>query len=426
MREPKSSLDFERYIFDEVHGSIGITPLENKIIDTQIYQRLRRIHHLGCASLVYPGATHNRFSHSIGSVFIIDKFARSLGLDKDTRERQLLRLVALLHDIGHLPFSHTLEGADDKEKHTMIGQNIIKMEPVSDILAKSEIKPDEVIKVLTKVSDPRYSLLIDSDLDVDKVDYLTRDAHHTGLVYGIIDVDRISRTIYFDSEKRLCVEYKSKQALENFLLARYYMYSTVYHHRTVASFELMLRLIFSGLVKDDPSLSPSQVLSKGPECFAGYTDDFLLRTMIEYKGQNEFLKELIRMYLRREPLKCVSDQIRLAKETMTSEYYTLELLRSKEIQLKELAEASKVPLEWILIDSSKPINLVSAEEAAVRIQENEESDKTIPIVEDRTSIVRTLRDVTRSCLRMYTKQEYKDQLKKSLKERYSMPATSVA
>jgi len=417
----ETPLKFKRHIFDEVHGSIGVTPVENDIIDTPVFQRLRRIQHLGCASLVYPGASHSRFSHSIGTVFIIDRFARSLGLAKNAKDLQLLRLVALLHDVGHLPFSHTLDKSlEKKDRHSLIGQQIIRQDPISNILTRNGLEPEQVISVLVKSSDPRYSVLIDSDLDVDKMDYLTRDAHHTGVVYGVVDVDRISRTIYFDSENRLCVMYKSKQALENFLLARYYMYSTVYQHGTVASFELMIRLIFSELSREYPCLLPSEALSKGISSFSKYTDDLFLRIMSDYNGTNRRLRELIEMYFRREPLKCVDDQTRLVKQTMPANYHTLLLLQSNEELLQEFSKASNVPAEWIFLDETSPIDLVTMEEAAVRIQKDEDSEDTIPIALDETSIVGSLRDVSRVCLRMYTREQYKTQLKYCLKKRYSV------
>jgi len=420
MGEPQSSLEFKRHIFDELYGSVGITEVENELVDTPVFQRLRRIQHLGCVSLVYPGATHTRFSHSIGTVFVMDRLARSLKLSTNSEILQLLRLVALLHDVGHLPFSHMPDAFLKKEGHEALGQRIIHETPISDILTKHRVDPSEIVKVLNKSSDERYSILIDSDLDVDKMDYLMRDAHHTGVSYGIVDLDRLLRTIYFDSEKRLCVRYKGKQALENFVLARYYMYSTVYHHSTVASFELMLRQIFKALVDDDKLLHPSEAVSKGASYFAGYNDDLVLRTMLNYDGKNEFLKKLIEMYFRREPLKLVDEETRLVKQKMPGRYHSLLLLKNKEGHLNGLASASGVPVEWILFDESKPIDLVSEEEAAIRIQTEEDSEDTVPIAKDESSIASVLRDVERVCLRMYTRQEYKDSLRNAFENNYSM------
>ena len=130
-----SRLSFTKYIYDSVHGSIGITETELKLIDTPIFQRLRRIKQLGVADLIYPGATHSRFSHSIGAMFVMNEYLENVMKDgkpiaKDVDEKQKLRLAALLHDVGHYPFSHSLETPITEVfkccKHDENGRNIIK------------------------------------------------------------------------------------------------------------------------------------------------------------------------------------------------------------------------------------------------------------------------------------------------------------
>jgi len=125
-------LKYEKWVYDNIHGYIGITPLELQIIDTQIFQRLRRIMHLGLAHFVYPGATQTRFAHSLGALFVMSKMCDNLipqgKIRKD--DLQVLRVSALLHDIGHYPFSHAIERNlskdDERLKHSNIGIELIK------------------------------------------------------------------------------------------------------------------------------------------------------------------------------------------------------------------------------------------------------------------------------------------------------------
>ena len=140
-------IKYEKWIYDNVHGYIGITSLEREIIDTKIFQRLRRITHLGLANFVYPGATQTRFGHSIGALFVMQKMCENLIPQGKIRQDdlQLLRLAALLHDVGHYPFSHVTERllskSDAKGKHTSLGITLIKKSRIAEILSKTEFDP---------------------------------------------------------------------------------------------------------------------------------------------------------------------------------------------------------------------------------------------------------------------------------------------
>ncbi len=203
-----------KLIHDSVHGTIQLDEWMVRIVDTPEFQRLRRIKQLGFADLVYPGAHHTRFEHSIGSMQV----ARHLSSD------ETVLAASLLHDIGHTPFSHSGEKIIQKylrKEHEDI-EHIIKNSSINDVLHDLGLKVKRIVKA---VKEPPVSSVI----DVDRIDYLLRDSHHTGVAYGVVDFGRLIEKIRFDGE-RVYVEHGGVRAVESFLISRYMMYSAVYHH----------------------------------------------------------------------------------------------------------------------------------------------------------------------------------------------------
>ena len=410
-------LKIERRVNDAVYGPIGITKIENKVIDTPIFQRLRRIRHLGMTDYVFPGATHSRFSHSLGTLHIMDVVSKSLKFEDD--ERELLRLVALLHDVGHLPFSHAFDDIlGEKYQHKEIGKEIIKRSQIAEEL-KGYFEPEQIINILDKASDWKYSVLIDSDLDVDKIDYLTRDAHHTGLIYGKIDFDYLTRCLFFyDKEQRLAIRCKGRQSLENFLLARYYMFSTLYHHRTVFAFELMMREIYRRLSNEKKDLRISKIL-KNVNDFASFDESVIWQQIYNYEGNDKILKTLISMILRREPLKLVHEETQLFRAKTKKNFHSLDkLIKNEENERRSLSKASKVPQKWIFIKRLRPMDIMSPapDEGSIYIELEDGLDKkVIPIQKDPSSIIQLFKRFQKATIRVYTLEKHKDSLKKTIK-----------
>ncbi len=250
----------KRYILDPIHGPIPITPLENKVISTPVFQRLRKITQLSLTSLVFPGATHNRFQHSIGTLFVMDKLLYSLkvaeklpdSLEKSQRIIQIMRLCALLHDCGHLPFSHTFENIIDEEKHEFFGRCIIERSNISEILSSDGYEPKTIGAIVNEkinLKDPNsrelseLSPLLHSDADADRMDYLLRDAYFTGVPYGNFDINRICNFVNLENNK-ICFFEKAQAALEDFLFSRFQMYKIVYIHKTAIGYELLLQKLY--------------------------------------------------------------------------------------------------------------------------------------------------------------------------------------
>jgi len=230
--------DIALNIRDPVHGTLQFGEVEMRIIDSPQMQRLRSIRQLAMAHYVYPGAHHTRFEHSLGTCHLADRMAMRLGLKKDVRRR--LRLAALLHDVGHIAFSHEAEEVTHTRlgTHEEIGRKMI----LSGSLAKIIGEVDEPRKVADYAMGHSYGALIAGDIGADRMDYLLRDAHYTGVAYGVIDVERILSTIEWVRAWGLAVRRGGLEAVESLLLARFEMFSTVYMHHTVRIASGMLQM----------------------------------------------------------------------------------------------------------------------------------------------------------------------------------------
>ncbi len=270
------SVGKHKIIRDSVHGSVRVEGPFLSLMESDEMQRLAGVHQLGLANLVYPGANHTRLEHSLGTFFVAGRMARSLQLDAD--EELLVRCSALLHDIGHLPYSHTFEmvlheqfGIDhvDISKRLITGGDSVMSEPeedvlgsrlsVSEALERSGVDPKAVAALLAgsparsaqqrvleshgtqaHFNQRRYlGQMMSGVLDVDQLDYLVRDAHYTGVAYGVIDLDRLIDTVQvFNGD--LVIGRGGVSAVEGMLVARALMFSSVYYHKTVRIAELML------------------------------------------------------------------------------------------------------------------------------------------------------------------------------------------
>jgi len=243
---------------DQLHGTIEFDALEERIIDTPAFQRLRRIKQMSITNLVYPGANHTRFEHSIGTAHLSETIARRVGLDEDGIKK--VKLYGLLHDIGHTAFSH--EGEDVVKRyiggHEELGRKRIMKGEIADIISEN-YKPAEI----AAIEKSAYGSIIDSDLGADRMDYLQRDATNTGVAYGLIDTDRIVHTLEM-KDGQLCISKGGFEAAEYLLIARFMMFSTVYLHRTVRIATALLYRAIEGAIEDG-TLRPEQMAEMDDE-----------------------------------------------------------------------------------------------------------------------------------------------------------------
>ena len=223
----------KKFIRDSVYGDINLSEFEVKVMDMPQFQRLRRIKQLGLISLIYPGATHTRFEHCLGTMNLGSKLAEELELDQD--DVDLIRISALLHDIGHGPFSHVSEGVLSFP-HEELTRYVVTQTSMRDLL-EEKFNVNEIADIINGKG--HLGPIVSGELDVDRMDYLLRDSHNTGVSYGIIDYERIISNLKL--EDGLILDIKGVQAAEGALVSRYFMYPSVYQHHTTRIVNSMFR-----------------------------------------------------------------------------------------------------------------------------------------------------------------------------------------
>src|SRR5215470_18973199 len=242
----------QRNYRDPLHNIISLNEsapddrLLVKLIDSAEFQRLRRIKQLGLAMFTYQGAEHSRFTHSLGVMHLMTRALNQLGLERHIgpQERLVGRTSALLHDLGHGPFSHLIEKVFGL-KHEEWTRRIV-LDASTDVNRILSAYDASLPGKLASVYNHEYSRvfvvqMVSSQLDCDRMDYLLRDSMMTGVKYGIFDLEWVLHALRIDgSTGHVYVESKGLHAVEEYLQARYYMFRQVYFHRTLRSAEALL------------------------------------------------------------------------------------------------------------------------------------------------------------------------------------------
>lgn len=346
-----------KIVRDPIHGDIKITGLLVDLLETPEVQRLHNIKQLGFAHLVFPGAHHTRFEHSLGCSMIASQIADILSLKE--QEKKLLTCAAQLHDIGHGPFSHTLEsillqrfGVDhvDLTEKLILGKydifdekekDFISSPRVHDLLDTQEVDIKDIVKIIRGGQSKKayLSQLLHSTIDVDQLDYLMRDAYYTGVAYGMIDLQRLLRTIMIH-KGNLTMMRKGVSVVENILVARALMYSSVYFHKTVRIPELML----SKALEEIPDAEPFE--------FFRMTD---AEIMISLKTMGRFQEEIVTRLKYRDLFKQAYSisSLELNKEEIkiVKSFENVSKRRQKE---QELEDIFHIPKGHIIIDVPRP------------------------------------------------------------------------
>ncbi|MDR3102451.1 MAG: HD domain-containing protein [Methanocalculaceae archaeon] len=228
-----------KHIKDPVHGYIEVPAELVPLVDAPATQRLHHIRQLGFAYLVYPGANHTRFEHSLGAMHLASLLCDSLELD--TVATQTVCCAALLHDTGHGPYSHSSERLMQEYRqfsHDDI-RGLLNEPEIAGLLEKNAVSPEEVASLVS--GNHPYAGIIHGDLDVDRMDYLLRDAHYTGAPYGYFDAGRLIKSLVIVQDK-LVLNEAGISAAESLLIARTLMGPSVYYHHVCRIAEEMFLL----------------------------------------------------------------------------------------------------------------------------------------------------------------------------------------
>ncbi len=283
----------EQVMKDPIYGYIHVDyDIVKKIIDTSIFQRLRRVRQLSGVQMVFHGAEHSRFSHSLGAYEVAHRFLLTSDLKDvmNTREEAILLCAALLHDLGHGAYSHAFEDIFHTNHEHIGARLIIENKELKSVLDQVDdtFASDVAGVILKKRKYPLIEQLISSQLDIDRLDYLERDAYFTGVSYGHIDLDRLMRVMRIKDGK---IVYKKSgvHAIENYLISRYHMYWQVYYHPVSRAYEIVLEKIYKR-VKDlclegyefKVDIEPMKAIIKNPNDLESYIkiDDFYMNGLI--------------------------------------------------------------------------------------------------------------------------------------------------
>jgi HD superfamily phosphohydrolase len=334
-------------IKDPVHGYVYITQEEKTIIDSYPVQRLHRLRQLAGAEYVYPGANHTRFEHSVGVMYLAGMVARNPNISQyvSEGEAETVRVAALLHDVGHGPFSHVFEYLLNKEldkTHEDLTTWIIRKSELSDIVRRAGYSPQDVGKLAVgKLHKPKKAFLdqiMSSTVDVDKQDFIVRDTYHTGAEYGYIDIYRLVHTLDVLGEN-LAVEVGALSALESLLIARIESFKSIYFHRVGRAAQIMLA---TAMERANEELGFTRF--KTPEQYLAM-DDYTVYAQLKNCAKS---KKIIRDLENRRMLKCAYEKTFYEKDAVISNIFSRESYR-KQLQ-SEIAEEANVQTEAVIID----------------------------------------------------------------------------
>lgn len=290
-------------IRDPVHNFVELWEKEIRLVGTPLFQRLRGIRQLAMADLVYPGALHTRFDHSLGVCHVAGLLSKQLGLDENA-EATLVRLAALLHDLGHGPFSHVSENlleryadrsklpeGQKKEKiHELVTAYLIRNDAhILKILGEETCT--EVVKLLSVGhGQPAMKAIVSGPLDADKQDYLLRDSLFCGVEYGVFDLHQLHRSLVIDgpaNEKELMIDADGIHAVEQYVLAKYYLTTNVYRHKVrLITDQMIVRAIILGIEEDGlDDLRALYTFDNSPGFFSQYVRWNDARLMAAFCGE---------------------------------------------------------------------------------------------------------------------------------------------
>jgi HD superfamily phosphohydrolase len=403
-------MDFAGEITDPVHKYIRFSEVEKQVIDSPAFQRLRRIRQLAGAHLVYPSAQHSRFEHSLGAMHIAGLACETL-LRKGYIDRaqmvQDLRLAALLHDIGHGPFSHLFEELLEyrcNTTHEDLGKKIIMQSELVDILERYGSNAHQICRLSFGQSKMNFmNEIISGGLSADIMDYLPRDGLFTGAEYAKVDYYRLVSSLEV-SKNRLAINRSALNSLESMLISRYEMFKAVYFHKTVRAAEVML---LRSMISADESLGLTDTSLHN---YLALTDEAILERLCALSGKYAFSGKMARDYRDRRLLKSVYEKFLHKRDRQRMDRKALEALASR------IADMADIDRDYVFVDASRvpsmPLTPSKEEMCSVLIVDKERVYEMpvseIPLVESISGFF--------DMLRVYTTAENREKVERAVKK----------
>ena len=398
------------FIKDPLYGYIRLTDVERKVIDTLAVQRLRRIRQLAGAEFVYPAANHTRFEHVLGTMYLAGVVCESLPVHLTGEEKQKVRLAALLHDVGHAPFSHLFEPLLLKymgRNHEDVSRWIIAESTLTGVINRLGFDAEDLSGLAvgkpSKSDRPFLGQIISSSFDVDKMDFVVRDSYHTGAGYGSVDVFRLIYTMDV-LDGNLAVDATALSALESLILARLESFKAIYFHRASRAVQMMLLRALEA-ARTDLTILGAKTADEYMEW-----DDYMVWSKLCANARS---REIVREIAARKLLKCAYERTFYAKDELASSVFTNENVRLK--LEEEIASKAKVPVSDVGIDvptlPSVPYHYaMNIGPIDIPIFFKTRSGEKVP--EKITKLSKVLDDlrVFMNIVRVYTKEEYRKQV----------------
>jgi HD superfamily phosphohydrolase len=403
-------MDFAGEITDPIHKYIRFSQVEKQLIDSPTFQRLRRIRQLAGAHLVYPSAQHSRFEHSLGAMHIAGLAGETLlgkGYITYAEVVQDLRLAALLHDIGHGPFSHLFEEVLEyncNTSHEELGKKIIIQSEIADILGRYGSNAHQICRLSFGQSKVNFmNEIISGGLSADIMDYLPRDGLFTGAEYAKLDYHRLVSSLEV-SKNRLAINRSALNSLESMLISRYEMFKAVYFHKTVRSAEVML---LRSMIGADEALG---LTNTSLQKYLTLTDEATLERLCTLSGRYAFSGKMARDYRDRRLLKSVYEKFLHKRDRQRMDKKALEALAS------HIAHVADVDSNYVFVDVSRapsmPLTPSKEEMYSVLVVDKdrvyEMPMSEIPLVESISGFF--------DMLRVYTTAENREKVERAIKK----------
>ena len=412
-------------IKDPVHGYILLSQLEKDVIDTPEFQRLRRIRQLGAAYLTYPGAEHTRFSHSLGVMHIAGMMAETLASKGwlESEDIQTIRVAALLHDVGHGPFSHLFEEVLTYKRgltHEDVGEMVVRESSIADVLSDHGLDPRSVSKLAVgKLGErkPYVNQVIASQFSADTMDFLLRDSYFTGVEYGWVDVRRLVDSVDVVGDE-LAMDITALAALEAFVVARYEMFKAVYFHRTVRAAAVMLVRAMEYADEELGFTSFSSV-----DEYMKLDDWYVVSSILSLgeSGRVGVARRLCEMFMERRLLKCAYEKVLHVGDRFTASLLDWKRRRRLEEEISELSGADR---DYVLVDVSTapsvPYYATQGRPQDIPVFERTESGKVLRRLSEYSPMVKPLIGYL-DVIRVYAKVDDLERVRKACLRVFSSP-----